>query len=69
MCRGGRYTGILVKVIQMQGDTVQVEPAELWEVPRSVIRRVATEFRADNVPVRFMAGTQDPYLHTTLGQL
>ena len=37
---------------------------ECWEVPRSVVRRVPTEFGADNEPVRFMAGDRDPFLHT-----
>ena len=43
---------------------MQVRTTECWEVPRSVVRRVPTEFGAENEPVRFMAGTEDPFLHT-----
>ena len=61
---GGRYEGFLVRVLQMQGDIVQVEPAEMWEVPRSVLRRAPTDFRGENVPIRNMVGDRDPFLHT-----
>ena len=64
MCYAGRYTGFLVQVLQIHGDTVQVRTTECWEVLRSVLRRVPTEFGAENEPVRFMAGTEDPFLHT-----